>query len=68
MMPCETGSQTVYIPLFAPVASTPFLGMLGFLSGQAPEFVDPHFIAKSEGRECKALHVMMFHIVFSDAC
>ncbi|KAL7753043.1 hypothetical protein RI367_001494 [Sorochytrium milnesiophthora] len=50
-VPREPGRHSVYVPLFTPVATTPFNGFLSWLLGTPPEFADPMFPAKSKGRE-----------------
>lgn len=41
----------LYIPTFVPLASSHFNSFLSKLAGRAPEFLDPTFVAKADGRE-----------------
>lgn len=43
--------MTEYIPLFRPVATSPFNSIYGWAMGRLPEFLDPNFAAKGAGRE-----------------
>jgi B9 domain-containing protein 1 len=36
------------------VATSPFYQFYGWVMGRLPEFIDPKFAAKEEGRECIA--------------
>ncbi|KAJ3346081.1 B9 domain-containing protein 1 [Kappamyces sp. JEL0680] len=50
-LPLAPGRYTEYVSLFTPVTTTPFNGLYGWLTGRLPEFLDPKFAAKEEGRE-----------------
>jgi hypothetical protein len=43
--------HTLYVPMYVPVASSIFNGWLSAAAGKLPEFLDPQFVAKNEGRE-----------------
>ncbi|KAJ3338132.1 B9 domain-containing protein 1 [Gonapodya sp. JEL0774] len=49
-MPTKGGSTTRHAPLFTPLATSPFNYYLSWLAGRLPEFVDPAFVGKGEGR------------------
>lgn len=42
---------TEYISLFAPTTTTPFNNFYGWITGRLPEFIDPKFAAREEGRD-----------------
>jgi B9 domain-containing protein 1 len=50
-------SYTEYIPLFAPVATTPFYSVWGWIVGRLPEFLDSKFASKEQGRESSSLYL-----------
>jgi B9 domain-containing protein 1 len=50
-LPTTPGKYTEYVPLFTPVATSPFYQFYGWVMGRLPEFIDPKFAAKEEGRE-----------------
>ncbi|KXS18589.1 B9-domain-containing protein [Gonapodya prolifera JEL478] len=50
-LPLHSGRFVKYIPLFVPLATSPFNYLLSWFAGRLPEFVDPAFVSKSEGRE-----------------
>lgn len=40
----------IFVPTFTPVATSNFNHFLSWLLGRLPEYVDPRFISKSDGR------------------
>ena len=43
--------HTLYVPVYVPMASSVLNGWLSAAAGKLPEFLDPKFVAKCEGRE-----------------
>ena len=54
-LPRTSGEHTLFVPLFIPVATSPFNGLLSWIMGRYPEFLDPKFIAKGQGRQGSVL-------------
>ncbi|KNC95925.1 hypothetical protein, variant [Spizellomyces punctatus DAOM BR117] len=50
-LPRTPGMHTLYVPMFVPLASTPFNGFLSWITGRLPEFLDSRFVSRNEGRE-----------------
>ncbi|KAI8915537.1 B9 domain-containing protein [Gorgonomyces haynaldii] len=50
-LPTKQGTFTEYVPVFVPVATSPFNQLYGWLLGRLPEFIDSKFPAKHTGRE-----------------
>jgi hypothetical protein len=50
-VPTIPGKRTRELALFVPESSSSLQQWVGYLLGQRPEFVDPKFIARGEGRD-----------------
>ncbi|KAI9139035.1 B9 domain-containing protein 1 [Paraphysoderma sedebokerense] len=50
-LPITSGLHTLYVPLFVPIATSPFNQFISWITGRLPEFIDSKFVARSEGRE-----------------
>ncbi|KAH6575712.1 hypothetical protein BASA61_007777 [Batrachochytrium salamandrivorans] len=50
-LPTTTGQHTVYVPMFVPIATSPFNQFYSWIQGRPPEFLDPKFAGKGKGRK-----------------
>eukprot|EP00054_Salpingoeca_dolichothecata_P018999 m.117547 g.117547 ORF g.117547 m.117547 type:complete len:107 (-) comp23090_c0_seq3:33-353(-) len=50
-LPISPGRCSRTIPMFVPQASSTLQRVASWILGQRPEFVDPKFVAQSNGRE-----------------
>ena len=50
-IPTYNGNHILFVPLFKPISTSPLNGALSWLSGRLPEFLDPKFVSKNQGRE-----------------
>ena len=50
-LPVTHGRNIIYIDMFKPKPSSGLNDLLGFIAGRPPEFLDPKFVAKSDGRQ-----------------
>ncbi|KAK6098066.1 hypothetical protein MT418_002132 [Batrachochytrium dendrobatidis] len=50
-IPTTSGQHTLYVSMFVPIATSPFNQFYSWVQGRPPEFLDPKFAAKSNGRE-----------------
>ena len=70
-LPRKPGRHTLYIPLFTPDATTPVNGLLSYFAGKLPEFIDPKFVTRADGREgtlYQLLSVVRWTHIYSNAC
>ncbi|KAI9334511.1 B9 domain-containing protein 1 [Zopfochytrium polystomum] len=50
-LPLQSGRHTLYVPTFVPIATSPLNGLLSWLTGRLPEFLDSRFVSHNKGRE-----------------